>query len=161
MNRRTHVPTPVPATLRRSAAARRLASRLLAGIVALVCLGAQFSSFAHLLLVHHSVCWEHGDLIHDEPSVAPDGSPRSVLAARAQRGPALEASALVKGAHEHEHCAALTERRDRVASCPPATSLPAPPAREHEALGVAPDLQSFSGIPLILLAPKNSPPALG
>ena len=140
---------------------RSVVARLLAGIVALVCLGAQFFSFAHLLLVHHSVCWEHGELIHDEPSLVPDGSPRPGLTARAQRGPILEASALVKGAHEHEHCAALNERRNRVATCPPAASLPAPPARDHEALGVAPDLQVFAGIPLVLLAPKNSPPALG
>jgi hypothetical protein len=159
MTRRPHVPALRPAQARRLAA-RFLAGRFFAGIVALVCLAAQFSSFAHLLLVRHSVCREHGELIHDEPG-DPSGSPRAALAAPSQKGPALEAAALGKGAHEHEHCAALSERRSRVASCPRETRLPAPAGREVAVVAVAPESRIFGGIPLVLLAPKNSPPALG
>jgi hypothetical protein len=159
MNRRIHVLMTASAKARRS-----FAARFLAGFVALVCLAAQFSSFAHLLLVHHSVCWEHGELIHDEPGASPAAvsslPPAVQLHADHQRGPSVDAATLPRGAHEHEHCGALTERRNRVASCQPAESLAAPPAREVEAVARAAEVRGFSGIPLVLLAPKNSPPAL-
>jgi hypothetical protein len=125
---------------------RRIVTLALPGLVALA-LVAQFSQAAHMVLVKHSLCAEHGQLVHGAPgALAKDpsrGTPNSVSALAHDDG------------KDHEHCPALLNDKNRVV--PPASAdiihvVPLPPdvAMNDAIVPVARDV--------LLAAPKNSPP---
>jgi hypothetical protein len=112
------------------------------------------SETAHFLLVQHSICQEHGELLHvddadhhaHEAGAAPDLVPTLRDASAEHRG------------HEHDHCTWFSEHRealvaDRACVAPAEPLLPARmPTWTYET-------SRLCTIPLLLLALKGSPPA--
>lgn len=120
---------------------------------------AQFSQSAHYALVSHSVCSEHGELVHGRGHLAVDprrGAP-SGIAQDMQRD---EEPSVAAGAHNdaddaHEHCPVMSHQRER-AVLPPVdvvNIVPLPPDVATILDVVAP----LTADPL-LTAPKSSPP---
>jgi hypothetical protein len=146
--------------VRLSAPLRRL---LLLG-TAVVCLLGQATAFAHLALVRHATCPEHGR--------RPGARPRDARAAVAQAPEALtgslpgrRVSAPPPGQgddHDEDHCLMAAFRRGSLAA-PDREAGQALPAPADPVLLPAQARTSRPGpVPLLLLAPKSSPPpALG
>lgn len=124
--------------------------RLTAISLAALALFGQLASFAHLLAVDHVRC-EHGELVdlaHHTPTVAAHrDADKSFHASSASETP------------EHEHCLLSPMRRDR-AVVAQRTSQSSIVACDRDRATAA--LASFvpAPIPLILLAPKSSPPTV-
>ncbi len=117
-------------------------------------LAAQILTLGHLLVVRHVTCPEHGDIIHagqpalhGQHSVDEDASGRRSIEGTVPRAESV-----------HDHCFVCTSTHERFALLPPtrqATSsfevaLPIPPPSESS---------PFAPVDLIVLSPKNSPPA--
>jgi hypothetical protein len=133
-------------------AARRLGFSIHALVVAVLCL-AQLGVFAHLTLVSHRVCAEHGELIHD----GEDHAPRAVLE-RSSAGATIHRRA-VADAHGHDHCLLAAHRRER-AVLPPASVVASADFPCAEAvLDAAPSARALRSAVLLRFAPKTSPPA--
>jgi hypothetical protein len=124
---------------------------------AIVCLLGQATAFAHLALVRHATCPEHEDaLVH--ASVAAGSA--DAAKAPAEPTPGRRVVAPPPGTadgHEDDHCLMAAFRRSDLAApdreadqALPAADLPPPPAH---AMAVRP-----GQVPLLRLAPKNSPP---
>jgi hypothetical protein len=119
-------------------------------------LAAQLLSLVHMLMVRHSMCPEDGDIIHIE-------RPHAILAARPcdevfwSRLPV--AGSAPQAEQGHDHCLTCTSASERFALVPPA---------QKSAIAVklvtplAPIWVANLGAPIavIVLAPKNSPPAV-
>ncbi|MGZ3446466.1 MAG: hypothetical protein ACXU88_12340 [Myxococcaceae bacterium] len=136
---------------------RTRAARLGAALLVCLFVVAQMASLAHRATVRHVLCPEHGELLHvrgegpsaqRSPAVWRSGSAERTI--RQALGESL-------GTSEHDSCTAFElERR------PFDTHL----ARELPALTPPPDLvrpvhehaQFIAPLPLLRLAPKNSPP---
>jgi len=125
---------------------RRILTMVLPGLVALA-LVAQFSQAAHFVLVKHSLCSEHGELVHGGPRhLAKDpsgGKPNSVSASAHD------------DAKDHDHCPALLNDKNRVV--PPAS------AEIIHVVPLPPDVAMVDTLAPIVVdvlrsAPKNSPP---
>lgn len=121
--------------------------------IATLCLAAQAWALAHLLVIRHEVCAEHGDAVHaadvvpeaSHPPAAPGADPD----ASAYRGSQREAAE-----DHHDHCTWLSEHRaDRGAP----TALTTAPPIAGEALA-APAAPPSTVRALYRLAPKISPP---
>jgi hypothetical protein len=131
--------------------ARHRSTRGFAALLAVVALAGQLASFAHLVVVRHVTCAEHGEMIEvgsaaTSAAVTPHETP-----------PAMRAAASPSAAHAHEHCLISPMRRDRIA----ATALTsADPARVDTSAttAVAGDRAVAPPIAAIVLAPKSSPP---
>jgi hypothetical protein len=118
-------------------------------------LAAQLLTLGHLLIVRHTICPEHGEAIHS-------GSPSETQALGPSHEGSTNAPALDGGAapaeHEHDHCLAQANTRERFALLPAADSMPGP-------LLLAPPLPSLAAVAatpavaVLRLAPKNSPPS--
>jgi hypothetical protein len=128
-----------------------LTSALVAVVVSAQLLGA-----AHLALVQHAVCWEHGDLV-DLPRAGASTAIGSAPHTSRVR-PGLEASASVIESPQHRHCDALARRED--SALPPRAELrfirielPAGPLAPVVAVAGA-------RAALLRLAPKQSPPSI-
>jgi hypothetical protein len=122
--------------------------------LAALCLLAQLASFAHLGLVRHVTCPEHGELVHADAD-APAGS---VWQERSQSAlPSYGAVPTETSAHGHDHCLCTTVRRERWA--PQQAHLGFIAQSERRIVSHAGDLQPGASFPLFMLAPKNSPPA--
>jgi hypothetical protein len=117
-------------------------------------LAAQLLALGHLLVVHHTICPEHGETMHT-------GLPSQALPARPQRAAGdagLTADGRSPAQDAHDHCLTVANKRERfalqpfldVASGPMllAAPLPAPAA-----VAVVPALA------VLRFAPKNSPPS--
>ena len=135
--------------------ARPARLRALVLLVASLNLLGLVSNFAHFLLVRHTVCPEHGELIHA-------GEPGHEVARSAPeregKQPGVGAAATA-ASHGHDHCALLSDRRERLALRPHSPSVV--PPHETELLAATwtrKSLHAYS-VPLLFLAPKNSPPA--
>jgi hypothetical protein len=125
--------------------------RLLAAIAAYVALAAQLGGVAHLLVVRHETCPQHGEVVH------------GARGARASAAPAADASVRLLAAEAaaeaaDEHCLMLASRRRELSALVPGPvtldlpdAVPAPPAR---AVDVG------SPVRRLRLAPKTSPPLL-
>lgn len=125
-------------------------ARLAAGLFAALALVAQIGGVAHLALVQHVTCAEHGETLDVAQSHA-----AQVADARPITENRLGAAA--ESGHGHDHCPLAAFRRQRALSgshariLPPATADPRP-----FVLGayVAP----APAIALLAFAPKSSPP---
>jgi hypothetical protein len=113
---------------------------------------AQILAFAHLALVGHQTCLEHGEAIHAghaKAAPAQAGQPRV--------GVTLNAQPLDLEGHAHEHCLSVANSR---------TKLVLPLLAEGALIALLPmqgsyvDVfdASFVGVDLLALAPKGSPP---
>jgi hypothetical protein len=132
--------------------------RYLAACVAVLVVFTQFSSFAHMLLVRHATCPEHGELIHPDEDGAAPAHHDAVASHDKSQGPSIESGPESANGHGHDHCAVLAHRRDSTtlaaaSNCP----LPVPPPALAGIDGHRQILTPAS-FALYLLAPKNSPP---
>jgi hypothetical protein len=112
---------------------------------------AQVVSTAHLLLVPHTVCSEHGEVIHGHgasETVASSG--RTAFAT--QHGEPLSDG--------HSHCPVAALDRKQVAVVQTGTLLLPPPACTDVLQPVALELVLTNVGERLLLAPKTSPPTL-
>ncbi len=123
------------------------------GVVALFVL-AQASGFAHQFVVKHTVCAEHGELVH----VADMAHPGETAAAQSTaRRPSL-ASSNAAETHGHDHCLALVPRREKAvlgAAQPTVANAGVGKPLRHD----RPTEVRGTQVALYRLAPKNSPPA--
>lgn len=126
--------------------------RLLPMLVALTVV-AQVAQAAHFVLVAHSVCAEHGELVHH----AHDDDTHAVTQHEDEDAPNALYAAHVEDADQHDHCSTVSEQRqrivpDRIESPQVAESaLPTPVVTEHVAVVVLDCLD---------VAPKSSPPVV-
>jgi hypothetical protein len=125
--------------------------RWAASVLATVALVGQVTSFAHLVLVRHVRCAEHGELVElgKVNAAAPAATSR-------QRSSTIAADGSDDG-HGHDHCLIAPMRRDRAALGTPA-SFDSVHVDAYGTIGVAVASEIPPPIALIILAPKNSPP---
>jgi hypothetical protein len=129
---------------------RHSALRSLAAALAAVALVGQLASFAHLALVRHVTCAEHGELIEV-------GRERALTAAAPHAAGAIVASTATSEAHGHDHCLLAPMRRDGLARVAP-RALDCAHVDAYGTIGRAVDRQVPPPIAVIRLAPKSSPP---
>jgi hypothetical protein len=126
--------------------------RVVASVLATVALAGQVTSFAHLVLVRHVTCAEHGELVEVG---------KTHVVARPAHGPSQPIDAFVAAAaadeHGHEHCLIAPMRRDRIAAGAP-ESFDSAHIDAYGTVGVIVADEVTPPIAVILLAPKNSPP---
>jgi hypothetical protein len=119
--------------------------------LAVLALAGQLASFAHLALVRHVTCAEHGELIEvGSAATSAAATPRDVP-------PAVSAAASAGAAHDHEHCLISPMRRDRIASAASA-SQHAARVDSYDSIGIGRTRTVAPPIAAIVLAPKSSPP---
>jgi hypothetical protein len=110
----------------------------------------QVASTVHLVAVEHQSCPEHGELIHARgqvPRSAPDQARTAVAPDQAPEG----------GAHAHDPCLATAQESAAPAGAgPPAGALRGDARRAPD---VPPVRAARPPLPLLLVAPKTSPPA--
>jgi hypothetical protein len=138
---------------RRSAVGRRGATGGWVLLAALLSLLAQGTGLAHLALVSHVQCYEHDALAHaEERTQAPpaDETPTPLVG-----------GVPVEAAHSDDHClAAGLRQREVVIAAPDHTRTPLV-AVVDVGSPLAGQTTPAAPVPLILLAPKSSPPARG
>jgi hypothetical protein len=126
--------------------------RQIALILATTALSVQLAGWAHLASQRHATCAEHGEMI--EVAAGADVAPAVELARPS--GPRIERSSSEE-THGHDHCLTALQRGQRtLGSTPVTTPLATLTPVSHQA-GHAPGWQPQ---PLLLMAPKTSPPAL-
>ena len=118
--------------------------------LALAAMLLQIGSYAHLAARRHVTCAEHGELV--EAGQAPSA------AATADRAESRHVVVAGAATHSHEHCALAPQRRDRATHEIVRTSVTA--GAHAYVARVLTDVGPRRAIDLILLAPKNSPPAV-
>jgi hypothetical protein len=123
--------------------------------LAVVCLLGPILAQAHMLLVRHARCAEHGELVHldgaDGDSIGTGATASSDVTTVSSSSPEEAKS------HGHDHCAAASARKTQAPVNCPQLTLPA--ASSSAAAPLDPDAPSSAPVALYLLAPKNSPPA--
>jgi hypothetical protein len=128
--------------------------RLLALPLVLLCVLAYLGSAAHFVLVQHSTCLEHGELVHEEGVEQGDESSRVQPSFADERIARTDARVSVHGADAH--CAHVFLRR--VVAPPAGVMLPSEaPVLEGRVL----ETDSVAVEPPVAwlhLAPKSSPP---
>jgi hypothetical protein len=120
-------------------------ARALTALGAYFCLAAQAVGLLHVLVVRHATCPSHGELVHGAAVSAPRAADDTVQAP-------------VTAEAADDHCLVVANRRrDLTALFPVLASLPAPemqpPALPPAAAGEP------RALPLLIVAPKTSPPA--
>ena len=121
-------------------------------LASLLGLFLQGSSAGHILLVQHTRCAEHGELVHSRDAhqqPAGEHSHADAAAVHGTPGPGSDEA--------HDHCALSVDRRDAIVSfCAPVCSTRSFETQHafapNEAFGVARTAR-------FRIAPKNSPPA--
>jgi len=113
---------------------------------------AQIFAFAHIAMVGHRICAEHGEAIH----ASNVGSREALGEAPGRTGVALAVPASL--GHEHEHCLCMAHGRERFLAGPPVDNR-SPLLVLVRARSAPPTSAPASTIALLALAPKGSPPA--
>jgi hypothetical protein len=127
----------------------------LSGLLVVLCLLGEASSWLHLVIVRHVVCADHGQLV--DVAAGTEHALELTTPREPREGDGVERSdAFGVAAHGDHHCEFLATLRTRV-PVPSAGVEPIP--RVSEPLPApAPALSAGSSFPLLLLAPKASPP---
>ena len=133
-----------------------------------LCLTTQLSGFAHLALVPHVACAEHGELVEADsrraaliPSGAegaalnPGPGPRSTDGAAVSSEPRVE----VASNHSHDHCICTAVRRTpaRLSRASAAADLHTAAPPTLLTMGDVPSVQVLAPLDV---APKSSPPSV-
>jgi len=134
---------------------RKVHSSSLAVVLASVTLAAQISSVAHMALVRHAICPEHGELIHPDELGGSAGAPRALAKPDAT---AIQSAPQLPTVHGHDHCLLASYRRQRIIPAAGTVALVAPTPMVGDSCLVA-DAPRPALVALYRLAPKNSPPA--
>jgi hypothetical protein len=123
-------------------------ARALAVFGAYLCLATHLTGVVHVLVVRHSTCPGHGELVHSGPPVATQTPPP---AGRAVEG------VLASAEDQDEHCLMLATRRREMAGLTPASQvLVSPP--DGTRFESPPVPEALPPRALLLFAPKTSPP---
>ncbi len=117
--------------------------------LSILLVAGQLSLFAHLVAVQHVTCPEHGELIHVEDA--------QILALTPGARPEVR-QAQVPANHDHDHCLLVASRRNDFLSHLAVQTFEVCSNRLVVA-GVPPGRAARTGVALLLLAPKGSPPA--
>ena len=139
----------LPAAFSRRGPARRAIALAVAGL----CLGGQLASFAHLLAVRHVTCPEHGEIIHRDAVASRSSSWRD----RAAEHSSLHASRSAAARDGHDACLVWAHRHERADIQRAGASVRV----EASTNAVERNVRAVPALPapLLLLAPKSSPPA--
>jgi hypothetical protein len=128
----------------------RGALRQAALILATTALSVQLAGWAHLASQRHATCAEHGEMIEV------GGDAQAVELARPS-GPRIELASSEE-AHGHDHCLTALQRHQRsVTSAPSGAAFGSVADLSHPTIAVD---DAYVPQPLLLIAPKTSPPAL-
>jgi hypothetical protein len=132
------------------------ATRLRAAAVAGLLLLGNGATWFHGATVLHSVCPEHGEVVHAE-ATGPDGAPGAPSGVAEPTHVSVAATPLGAGAHPHDHCAATAVTRERTALLEggSALALAAPGAAVPAGAGERPVQRARD---VFAYAPKTSPP---
>ncbi len=125
----------------------------------LLVLAAHFMMLAHMLVVRHITCPEHGELldVYGKLPTRSEPTPAQVAAASSKtQFIGRPGDPLLSGGHQH--CLLLLHRREQLALLPVPTALPLPwPAGDSMVIASADRMPArFSGL---FIAPKTSPPS--
>jgi hypothetical protein len=125
--------------------------------VATLALVGQLLGLAHLFLIEHARCPEHGDTVHvrrgSEDGHADAAAPTTGYALAGADGDVRPGDA---ADHGDDHCQLWTERRDRA---PVLTGLSTPMPSYAALDAIVPGVAPAPPRPLFHLAPKAGPPA--
>jgi hypothetical protein len=126
-------------------------------VLVCLCLGGQYSGFAHLLTVEHGLCPEHGEVVHNPSKRSTSSAPTLPLEAPALK-PSPAGAADHDHDHSHDHCLLLSQRRGQDIPRLVARLSPLLPSEFNLPL-ISDEPSILHSIALLRLAPKNSPPA--
>ena len=136
---------------------RGVAKRYLLASLTWLVLVTQAATFAHLLLVRHVICPQHGELVDAGEEEGPSSIDSALPSSQDARGSAIEAG---HGTTEdHVHCLLAMHRRQ--AYVVPRNAFTVAPARAAEVRFLAfRSTPHPSVVALFRLAPKTSPPVV-
>jgi hypothetical protein len=120
---------------------------------------AQLSALVHLIVVPHGFCAMHAELVHERGHAAP---PHAGHEGRATGGAEIATAVKPAGGDGHgDHCPlSILLRRPQPGVCPRAEASWAVAATSAPE-GLGDDAERRESVPLLLRAPKNSPPGRG
>jgi hypothetical protein len=120
--------------------------------VAVACVLAQLAGVAHLLLVRHATCAEHGEIVHLDATHGDAGedAPTGHAALRAADG--------LGEAHEHDHCVVASGRRAVAGKHDETRGVQPPDPPSLHPQRVDRSVSTPSALAVYLVAPKCSPP---
>ncbi len=125
----------------------------------LLLLAAQILSLGHLMVVRHVTCPEHGDIIHaGQPHEASHALPSDDDAEDASSRPCIEGTG-PRAEGVHDHCFICTSTHERFALLPPARQATSS-IEAARPIPLSSESGPFTTVDLIVLSPKNSPPAV-
>jgi hypothetical protein len=125
--------------------------RFACATVAMLALIGQLVSLAHLTMVQHAVCLEHGELVHSDVRGRWNAPPADSDAAAVHATDATSSG-------DHDHCGARAYRRESTLVAP-SSMAPEKCAKRLEIADFSATESRFGGQPIYRLAPKCSPPA--
>lgn len=115
---------------------------------------AQIMAFAHVALVHHRTCLEHGEPIH----AGADPTAATAMTRTVAPDAALVAAPPSDDeGHAHEHCLSMAHGRASLVLSPPTASALLEPRAATASWAQWGD-QAPVSLDLLALAPKGSPP---
>ena len=131
--------------------------RYLQALVSLLCVLSLFSSTAHMFLVEHVKCAEHGEWVHATDHHDAGGAElHSLRANNTETGPVLHASTETE--HEHDDCLFCSERSRWVELV---SVLDTPPETKGNVQTLTGERAVLChGLAVYAFAPKTSPPGL-
>ena len=127
--------------------------QIAAAVAALLLAASPLTEALHTLLVPHTLCAEHGEVVHLEDEAGPLAASSS-----SNDGVAFEASDAGQKAG-HEHCPVVLDGLRRLAPQHAAGSLLLPAPIATGTCAVESLSLPHANVELTLLAPKTSPPA--
>lgn len=131
------------------------AIRVSSGAVAALCILTQMALLLHMVLVRHTICAEHGELVEQPARGAGAAVVASLTDAERTNAAATQGTSETYG---HDHCTVCAQRRER-AVLQQASEAVVPPPGDAVALLAGVATQVTRTCPIYLIAPKNSPPA--
>jgi hypothetical protein len=120
----------------------------------------QLSSAAHFVLTTHTICPEHGEAIegHSGSGAEAGHTDSGAVAGRSERTTVwAQRGHEVVGAHGHEHCLLAGDRRNDAVLARRTPRIEPLAARAADT-SAADHARGLGTIPLLLVAPKSSPP---
>jgi hypothetical protein len=130
--------------------------RYLAGAFVALAVVGQFATLAHLALVPHEVCPEHGEFIHTDANG--NGFAQHFSQNLANSAALLQASESPSAAHGHEHCDVAAHRRESLV-VRAYTSVVIWQSAQAITFALPDSQPRFVARGVIAYAPKASPPA--
>jgi hypothetical protein len=127
--------------------------QIAAAVAALLLAASPLTEALHTLLVPHTLCAEHGEVVHLENEAS------SLLSAPSSEGVAFEANEAGQNTG-HEHCPVVLDGLRRLAPQHAASALLLPAPVAVDTCAAYDLLLPHPSVELTLLAPKTSPPRI-